>query len=99
MSQPIRNLADGVRFATLSDGTFVAPLNSFKRHQDRLHKAQQAMSRKVEFSSNWKVDNLRKGTRNTVGYTEINAFGDTSSGCALGQGTHRNDSGVAQCRP
>ena len=30
------------RFATLSDGTFYAPLNSFKRHQDRLRKAQQA---------------------------------------------------------
>ena len=42
------------RFATLSDGTFVAPLNSFKRHQDRLRKAQQSMSRKVKFSSNWK---------------------------------------------
>ena len=42
------------RFATLSDGTFVAPLNSFKRHQDRLRKAQQSMSRKQKFSSNWK---------------------------------------------
>lgn len=42
------------RFATLSDGTFYAPLNSFKRHQDRLRRAQQAMSRKVKFSSNWK---------------------------------------------
>ena len=42
------------RFATLSDGTFVVPLNSFKRHQDRLRKAQQSMSRKQKFSSNWK---------------------------------------------
>ncbi|WP_343230486.1 RNA-guided endonuclease InsQ/TnpB family protein [Xanthomonas euvesicatoria] len=42
------------RFATLSDGTFVAPLGSFKRHQDRLRKAQQSMSRKVKFSSNWR---------------------------------------------
>ena len=33
------------RFATLSDGTFYAPLNSFKRHEARLRKAQQAMSR------------------------------------------------------
>jgi len=40
------------RFATLSDGTFYAPLNSFKRHRDRLRKAQQAMSRKVKFSNN-----------------------------------------------
>ena len=42
------------RFATLSDGTFYAPLNSFKRHQDRLRKAQQSMSRKQKFGNNWK---------------------------------------------
>ncbi|MHB8392451.1 MAG: RNA-guided endonuclease InsQ/TnpB family protein [Acidobacteriaceae bacterium] len=47
------------RFATLSDGTFYAPLGSFKRHQDTLRKAQQAMSRKVKFSSNWKKEKLR----------------------------------------
>jgi putative transposase len=42
------------RFATLSDGRFYAPLNSFKRHETRLRRAQQAMSRKVKFSNNWK---------------------------------------------
>lgn len=42
------------RFATLSDGAFYAPLNSFKRHETALRKAQQAMSRKTKFSSNWK---------------------------------------------
>ena len=42
------------RFATLSDGTFYAPLASFKRHQNTLRRAQQAMSRKVKFSNNWK---------------------------------------------
>ena len=42
------------RFATLSDGTFHAPLHSFKRLQTALRKAQQAMSRKVKFSHNWK---------------------------------------------
>ncbi len=42
------------RFATLSDGTFYAPLNSFKRHEAALRKAQQAMSRKIKFSSNWR---------------------------------------------
>ena len=42
------------RFATLSDGTVYAPLNSFKRHETALRKAQQAMSRKVKFSANWK---------------------------------------------
>ena len=42
------------RFATLSDGSFYAPLNSFKRHETALRKAQQAMSRKTKFSNNWK---------------------------------------------
>ena len=42
------------RFATMSDGSFVAPLNSFKKHQQRLAKYQRRMSRKVKFSRNWK---------------------------------------------
>jgi len=42
------------RFATLSDGTFYAPLNSFKRHEKALRKAQQSLSRKTKFSNNWK---------------------------------------------
>ena len=42
------------RFATLSDGTAVEPLNSFKKHQQRLARYQRAMSRKVKFSNNWK---------------------------------------------
>ena len=41
------------RFATLSDGTFYTSLNSFKRHEARLRKAQEALSRKVRFSRNW----------------------------------------------
>lgn len=41
------------RFATLSDGSFVEPIHSFKRHQEALRKAQQALSRKVKFSRNW----------------------------------------------
>ncbi|WP_297905003.1 transposase [Metallibacterium sp.] len=47
------------RFATLSDSTFYAPLNSFKQHQDRLRKAQQSMSRKQKFSNNWKKEKAR----------------------------------------
>jgi len=47
------------RFATLSDGTFHAPLNSFKRHETALRKAQQAMSRKTRFSHNWKKAKAR----------------------------------------
>ena len=42
------------RFATFSDGTYLEPLNSFKQHEDALRKAQQAMSRKVKYSNNWK---------------------------------------------
>ncbi|QQX87349.1 transposase [Cupriavidus necator] len=47
------------RFATLSDGTFIAPLNSFKRHEMALRKAQRAMSRKTKFSNNWKKAKAR----------------------------------------
>jgi putative transposase len=43
-----------VRFATLSDGTVYAPLNSFKRQELRLAKAQRALSRKTKFGKNWK---------------------------------------------
>jgi putative transposase len=47
------------RFATLSDGMFYAPLNSFRRHETALRRAQQAMSRKVKFSSNWRKAKVR----------------------------------------
>ena len=47
------------RFATLSDGTVYAPLNSFKRHETALRQAQRAMSRKVKFSHNWKKAKAR----------------------------------------
>ncbi|MGX9730142.1 RNA-guided endonuclease InsQ/TnpB family protein [Janthinobacterium aestuarii] len=42
------------RFATLSDGSFIDPLNSFKRHQQRLARYQRRMGRKVKFSNNWR---------------------------------------------
>ncbi len=47
------------RFATLSDGSFLEPLNSFKKHETALRKAQQSMSRKVKFSQNWKKAKAR----------------------------------------
>ena len=47
------------RFATLSDGTFHAPVNSFRRHEKALRKAQQALCRKVKFSRNWKKAKAR----------------------------------------
>jgi len=42
-----------VRFATLSDGSYVVPLNSFRKHEARLRRYQRRMSRKVKFSNNW----------------------------------------------
>ncbi|QPT39387.1 transposase, IS605 OrfB family [Oligella ureolytica] len=42
------------RFATLSDGSYLVPLNGFKRQEKALAKAQRAMSRKQKFSNNWK---------------------------------------------
>ena len=42
------------RFATLSDGSYLEPLNSFKKLESKLAKEQRKLSRKVEFSSNWK---------------------------------------------
>jgi putative transposase len=47
------------RFATFSDGGFLAPLNSFKRHEARLRRAQRTLSRKVKFSHNWKKAKAR----------------------------------------
>ena len=47
------------RFATFSDGSFIAPLSSFKRHEARLRRYQRAMSRKVKFSSNWRKARAR----------------------------------------
>ena len=38
----------------MSDESYIAPLNSFKMHQQRLARYQRRMSRKVKFSSNWK---------------------------------------------
>jgi len=58
------------RFATLSDAGFIAPLNSFKKHQDRLRRYQRAMRRKVKFSNNWRrakarVQKIHTGIANT----------------------------------
>lgn len=42
-----------VRFATLSDGSYLEPLASFKAHQVRLARYQRRMARKVKGSANW----------------------------------------------
>ena len=41
-------------FATLSDGTVYAPLNSFKAKAERLAKLQRQLKNKNKFSNNWK---------------------------------------------
>ena len=56
---PVSTSAIGVdvgiaRFATMSDETYVAPVNGFKKHQQRLARYQRRMSRKLKFSNNWK---------------------------------------------
>jgi putative transposase len=48
-----------IRFATFSDGNYVEPLNSFRRHETALRKAQQAMSRKTKFSNNWRKEKVK----------------------------------------
>jgi putative transposase len=42
-----------VRFATLSNGQYIEPLNQFSRLSSQLKKAQQSLSRKTKFSQNW----------------------------------------------
>jgi len=42
-----------VRFATLSDGTFVAPINSFGKVRTKLATQQRRLSKKQKYSSNW----------------------------------------------
>ena len=42
------------RFATFSDGSYIAPLNSFKIQQTKLAKYQRRMAHKQKFSNNWK---------------------------------------------
>ena len=48
-----------IRFATLSDGTFYAPLNSFRRHENALAAAQRSLSRRTKYSNNWKKERIR----------------------------------------
>jgi putative transposase len=47
------------RFATLSDGTWIDALNSFKTHQQRLARYQRRLRHKVRFSNNWKKAQAR----------------------------------------
>lgn len=50
-----------VRLATLSDGSHIEPLDSFRQHEKALCKAQQKMSRKKKGSANWRKAKARVG--------------------------------------
>ena len=42
------------RFATLSDGSYLEPVNSFRALENKLAQEKRKLSRKVKFSGNWK---------------------------------------------
>jgi putative transposase len=42
------------RFATLSTGEYIEPINAFKQLERKLARLQKSLSRKVKFSSNWR---------------------------------------------
>ena len=41
------------RFATLSDGSCIKPLHSFRKHEKKLAKLQRRLAKRVKFSANW----------------------------------------------
>ena len=41
------------RFATLSDGSSIRPLHSFRRHEKKLAALQRKLSKRTKFSANW----------------------------------------------
>lgn len=51
-----------VTFAALSDGQLIEPLNSFRKHEDKLAKEQRKLSLKTKFSNNW-IKQKRKVNR------------------------------------
>lgn len=48
-----------VNFAAFSDGGFLAPLNSFRRHEKRLARESRKLSRQKKNSNNWKKQKNR----------------------------------------
>ena len=47
------------KFAALSNGEFIDPLNSFKKYQKKLAREQRKLTRKVKFSNNWKKQKFK----------------------------------------
>lgn len=53
-SQSVVGVDMGVaRFATLSDGSCIKPLHSFRKHEKKLAKLQRKLAKRVKFSANW----------------------------------------------
>lgn len=48
-----------VRFATLSNGEVIEPINSYRTQQEKLAKEQRKLKNKTKFSSNWKKQQLK----------------------------------------
>jgi putative transposase len=84
------------RFATMSDGAFIPPLNSLKKHQGRLKRYQRMMARRTKDGQNWKKAKWRpslqpKMRQNTRGWRAnmpqvycrfpFRGTGQSSTGC------------------
>lgn len=48
-----------VRFATLSDGTYIKPINSFHKYESKLAVLQKKLAKREKFSANWNKLRLR----------------------------------------
>ena len=60
ISEPVHPLQNAVGidmgvacFATLSDGSFISPLHSFRKHGKKLAALQRKAAKRVKFSANW----------------------------------------------
>jgi putative transposase len=68
------------RFATLSDATYVEPINGFKKHQIRLARYQRRMKHKKKFSRNWiKVKKRIQKIHNTIAHVRQDFLHKTST--------------------
>ena len=47
------------RFATLSDGSCIKPLHSFRKHEKKLAALQRKLAKRVKFSANWQKLKIR----------------------------------------
>jgi putative transposase len=68
------------RFVTLSDGSYVEPLNSFRKLSKKLAFEQRKLSKKVRFSANWKKQKQRiSKIHETIAYARHDFLHKTST--------------------